>query len=156
MMSTLMFASALAGCASTAELPLVFGQTHTVGISMGASTTDQGGEFTLGYRDRNVAIVPVVMSSGASGATQLSATATGGFTDALSVLGQFEVNSDATARKIGLGKFFATGLAAKVLADGFSAQLSGQPEEEQAPVKVAAAAPQGCTLVSDNGKAAGN
>lgn len=134
----MMFAAAgSAGCASTAEMPLVFGQTHTVGISMGASAADQGGEFTLGYRDRNVAVVPVV-TSGPNGPSPLRATATDGHADALSVLGQFEVNSDATARKVGLGKFFATGLAAKVLADGFSAQLSGEPVEPPPPVKVAA------------------
>lgn len=127
----------LAGCASNAEMPLVFGQTHTVGISMGASATDQGGEFTLGYRDRNVAVVPVVLK-GTDGQTRLGATATDDHNDAFSVLGQFEVKSNATERKVGLGKFFATGLAAKVLAEGFSARLENAPFEEEAPVKVAA------------------
>lgn len=156
-MSVVVFASVLsAGCASMDTMPLVFGQSHTVGISMGASAADQGGEFTLGYKDRNIAVVPVVMASGETGASQLKATATDGHADALSVLGQFEVESDATTRKVGLGKFFATGLAAKVLADGFSARLSGETEE-QPPVQVAASdAPGHRTGRAGNAETAGN
>ena len=44
--------------------------------------------------------------------------------NSLSVLGQFEVDAQAAGPKVGLGKFFATGLAADKLADGFSAKLS--------------------------------
>jgi hypothetical protein len=42
------------------------------------------------------------------------------YSDALSVFGQFSVNADqGTNTTIGLGKFFATGLAARNLAAGF-------------------------------------
>ena len=50
-----------------------------------------------------------------------------GGSDALSVLGQFEVRSSTRTADVGLGKFFATGLAAQKLADGFSDQIAGKP-----------------------------
>ena len=43
--------------------------------------------------------------------------------DAFSVLGQFEVDSNGRQVEVGLGKFFATGLAAQKLADGFACKL---------------------------------
>jgi hypothetical protein len=114
----------IAGCATKQNLPLVFGQAHTVGISMSSSATQQGGEFTLGYKDWNFAIVPVTVSQADGGNTQIQSTATEDFHDALSVLGQFDVKASATQRDVGLGKFFATGMAAKTLADGFAAKLA--------------------------------
>jgi hypothetical protein len=51
--------SFLIGCASNQDLPLVFGQSQTVGISIGAGASEQGADFVLGYKDKNVAIVPV-------------------------------------------------------------------------------------------------
>ena len=48
------------------------------------------------------------------------------FTDSMSVLGQFDVAATGgTESSVGLGRFFATGLAARNLAEGFSCQLSG-------------------------------
>ena len=47
-------------------------------------------------------------------------TGGGKFSDAMSVFGQFQVNTNAgVATNAGLGKFFATGLAAQDLAVGF-------------------------------------
>lgn len=132
-------------CACQTSPTLVFGQSHTVGISIGGSASDTGAELTLGYKDRDVAIVPVaiVPAKGTTGTTQMvnstvgSASGTGQDSDALSVLGQFEVSAGAQSQNVGLGKFFATGLAAQKLADGFSCKLgscaddgassSGQP-----------------------------
>jgi len=115
----------LGGCAtSNTNLPLVFGQSHTVGLSIGGSATDQGVDLTLGYKDKNVAIVPVTIKQRDGNSTQIKANATKDHLDALSVLGQFELKSDATQANVGLGKFFATGMAAKTLADGFKAKLS--------------------------------
>ena len=126
----------LGACSSTPSL--VFGQSHSVGISVGGSTTDAGGEISIGYKDRDVAVVPVaiVAKDGAVNADtmRVHSTVGGNATDALSVLGQFNVNSKASAPEVGLGKFFATGLAAQKLADGFACKLSGatscSPEEE--------------------------
>lgn len=101
------------GCASQGDLPLVFGQSHTVGISMSGSVPEQAADLTIGYKDKNIAVVPV----------QPEATAPGN-SDALSTLGQFELNADANQVKAGLGKFFATGMAARVLSEGFRCAVS--------------------------------
>ena len=56
----------------------------------------------------------------------------GELTDAMSVLGQFEFQAGSGGGNVGgagpsavLGKFFATGAAAQVLAQGFANKLSG-------------------------------
>jgi hypothetical protein len=137
----------LSGCSTSDNLPLVFMQTTTVGISASATAAQAAPDLTLGYRDVDVAIVPVVAGghsvrgvspAGADGTptdspippVQVAATLSnaGGkspaYTDALSVFGQFTVNtgqgSNATTPTVGLGKFFATGLAARNLASGFA------------------------------------
>lgn len=119
---------ALGGCQSMPNPPLVFGQAQTLGVTIAGSPATQGGEFTVGYRDSNFAVVPVTVTQGDGGVTQLNATAGAGFNDALSTLGQFEASTGVgnLAAGVGLGKFFATGLAAKVLADGFRGHLSGE------------------------------
>jgi hypothetical protein len=108
-------ALALAVSACAGEPMLVFGQSQTVGLTIGASTTEQRGELSLGYKDYDVAVVPTQTLSQA-----------GDHADSLSVIGQFEVDGGAegAAPRVGLGKFFATGLAAKTLADGFRCQVS--------------------------------
>jgi len=114
----------ITGCAEISNPPLIFGQSHTVGITVSASAPDQGGELTIGYKDRNFAIIPVTVKQGDGNSTQIKATATANHQDALSVLGQFEVNTKVTGPEASLGKFFATGIAANKLADGFQAKLS--------------------------------
>ncbi len=113
-----------AAACSNVNTPLLFGQTQTVGITINGSTTTQGGELTLGYRDYDIAIIPTTVTQGSGAVTQLNATAGDGFSDALSVIGQFQVSAQGAGPQVTLGKFFATGLAAKTLADGFKAQLS--------------------------------
>jgi hypothetical protein len=110
------------GCASNQNMALIFGQQHTVGISIGASTIDQGGEFVLGYKDKDFAIVPVTVKQ-ADGSSTLVKSEVLGAIDAMSVLGQFEVSSGTQSNNVSLGKFFATGLAAQKLADGFKEKL---------------------------------
>lgn len=125
----------LSGCASSQNMPLLFGQSQTVGITVGGSATDQGAEFTLGYKDKNFAVVPVTVKQNSGDSTQVRAQASAGYEDALSVLGQFEVTSSTNSANVGLGKFFATGNAAKTLADGFSAKLGGTPSKSDVPAK---------------------
>ena len=115
----------LSGCASNQDLPLIFGQSQTVGISIGAGASDQGADFVLGYKDKNVAIVPVTVKDSDGGSVQVASKSGEEFEDALSVLGQFEVKTDTSQGNVGLGKFFATGAAAKSLSDGFSCKLAG-------------------------------
>jgi hypothetical protein len=134
-------AMALAGCYSTQNPPLVFLQATTVGIS--ASTTGSSGtpELALGYRDIDVALVPVTDEAGRQIRAKNPNPNAGGkgkFEDALSVFGQFQVNTNAGAQtSAGLGKFFATGLAAEQLAVGFKYKEGGTP----IPIPKAGAAP---------------
>ena len=118
----------LAGCESVPNPPLVFAQSQTVGVTIAGSPASQGGEFTVGYRDWNLAVVPVTVTQGDGSVTSLTASANQNkdqkFEDAFSTLGQFDVNVEGgTTNKVGLGKFFATGLAAKTLADGFAESM---------------------------------
>jgi len=123
----------LAGCATSQNMPLIFGQSHTVGIAISGSATDQGADFTLGYRDRDFAVVPVTVKQNNGDSTQVKAIASADHQDALSVLGQFEVTSSTNSANVGLGKFFATGIAAKTLADGFAAKLGAASIEKATP-----------------------
>jgi len=120
----------LSSCAKNQHMPLIFGQSQTVGISIGASTADQGADFTLGYEDKNIALVPIAISDKDGNMQYVGSSITDEnnndvFEDAYSVLGQFKVQTSTNAQgNAGLGKFFATGGAAKTLADGFSCQLA--------------------------------
>jgi len=120
----------LSGCASNQNLPLIFGQSQTVGISIGGNASDQGADFVLGYKDKNIAIVPIAVQVSEGSYAQVGSMSGENFDDSFSVIGQFEVKSG-TSRggDVGLGKFFATGAAAKALADGFSSKLSGEDIE---------------------------
>ncbi|WP_374310505.1 hypothetical protein [Methylocella sp.] len=121
------FCAFLCGCAQSGNTPLLFGQTQTVGITANGSTTQQAAELTLGYRDFNVALVPVAVSTPSGELIPVRGSVGGQQAgDAYSVLGQFSVDARSQAPSAKLGKFFATGLAAQKLADGFSAQLSNK------------------------------
>ena len=133
------------GCSSTgSNLPLMFGQSHTLGISLSSTAANQGVDLSLGYKDQDVAVVPVAVTVGEeqkkneksqeSQIKEIYSTVRGpGNRDALSVLGQFSVNTSAGSEgtKVGLGKFFATGLAAQKLSDGFCAALGGKCNEDE-------------------------
>ena len=121
-------AGVLSGCEAVPNPPLVFAQSQTLGVTIAGSPAAQGGEFTVGYRDWNMAVVPVTVTQGDGSVTALTASANEqagqDFQDAFSTLGQFEAEVEGgTSPKVGLGKFFATGLAAKVLADGFAKSM---------------------------------
>lgn len=120
------FSTLSAGCASNADLPLIFGSSNTIGISIGGSLPEQGGDFTIGYKGRDFAIVPVTLVQPDGTEQQIGGELRGDkFRDAFSVLGQFESSASrsSTGTKTGLGKFFATGVAAKKLSDGFAKRL---------------------------------
>lgn len=115
----------LTACTTTGQqMPLVFARTQTVGISIAGSVPDQGAHLTLGYSDRNLAVVPTATAGG----ELIRSTATENnqpFNDALSVLGQFEINGNAARVETSLGTFFTTGLAARNVAEGFRDRLRG-------------------------------
>ena len=121
-------------CSDLNELPLIFGQSHIVGLNIAASaTTDQPIDLTLGLKDRDFALVPIDPPAQADreiGATVANGQQTDSGTsidrDALSTFGQFELDAKAkaAAAEVGLGKFFATGMAARILAEGFRCGVS--------------------------------
>ena len=115
----------LAGC-STSTMPLVFGQARSIGLDVSGSVAPQQSiGISLGYKDDYIAVVPKN--------ERAEAPDDNGHVhrDALSVLGQFDLKTKifvgeqtGTTASAGLGNFFATGLAAKTLADGFACKLS--------------------------------
>src|SRR5579871_115467 len=122
---------ALSACSAPIEPPLVFYQATTVGISATASAAQASPEISLGYRDTDVAVVPVTTATGEHIRSKNPNTTNGKgkFEDALSVFGQFQVDTGAGAQQanVGLGKFFATGIAAEQLAVGFKYKEGGTP-----------------------------
>ncbi len=113
-------APALAGCKTDGDVPLIFVQTTSVGITAATTGGQATPELTVGYRDVDVAMVPVTSARIPVG----SSSAGGKYTDAYSVLGQFSVGANATTSpNATLGKFFATGTAASKLAEGYRCQL---------------------------------
>jgi hypothetical protein len=121
-------ATLAAGCATNFDIPLIFVQSNTAGIDIGTSASSQGADFVLGYKGSDFAIVPVtvVQSDGSTNQIEAGVEKDGKkYSDALSVFGQFSINSNNNAKspKSGLGRFFATGQAAKRLSDGYAAKL---------------------------------
>ena len=117
----------LLGCTQGQNIPLVFAQTESVGITINTGATQTSPELTLGYRDVDAAVIPVTYSPSSGSVSPLLGkiwTSGGENDDALSVLGQFSVSAQASGACVGLGKFFATGLAAKKLTDGFATDLA--------------------------------
>lgn len=136
----------LVGCASDLprNMPLVFGESITFGVGIGTSTADQGVDLTLGFKSRDVAIIPVLtyekdgklvplQSEVTEKITHEESTDTGGDRkitkkpvskainkDAYSVIGQFGSITDGSSKRVGLNKFFATGVAAQQLSEGFA------------------------------------
>lgn len=113
------------------EDTVVFGQAHTVGISAGQAPGAAAPEFVLGYKDANVALLPAAVKDATGNPTPLGGTTKGGgseFGETFSVFGQFSANSALGGQQnpdVGLGKFFATGIAAQKLASGFACNVSG-------------------------------
>lgn len=120
---------AVAACGNLEATHLVFGQEQSVGLTIAGSGPQQDAELTLGFKDKNIAVVPVAVKD-ANGQVVLTArTDSGpglGISDSFSTIGQFELDTGkSTAVSVGLGKFFATGNAAQTLAQGFADRLSG-------------------------------
>lgn len=117
----------LTGCATGPDTPLIFGASNTVGISIGASAREQGVDFVVGYKGQDFAMVPVTAVKPDGGSLQLGGTVQGNdFKDAFSVFGHFSLNAGSeVAKRQSIGKFFATGLAASNLSEGYREKLGG-------------------------------
>ena len=119
---------AVSGCSAIENPPLIFASQQTLGASVSGDAAERSMELTLGFKGRELAVIPVTVKQ-ANGSSQVQSSVGLGYTDALSVLGQFEataggeVDEQKAGTNVGLGKFFATGLAAQKLADGFAAKL---------------------------------
>lgn len=138
----------LSNCTPGQSQYLIFVQTESVGITVSGGTTNLNPQFSIGYNDVDAAIIPVAVASSLSGSAGLSGSQSlsgqqpiGGYmpifatrglsgqkSDTLSVFGQFEVNASESISSASpsakLGKFFATGIAAEYLAQGFKNSLS--------------------------------
>lgn len=125
---------ALAACSTVDSSPLIFGQGLTVGISVGASPTNNATpEITLGVKQANLAIVPTVipgevpLPANEFATRRIAAFGAGegeskGIEDALSTFGSFSNNTSVNG--VTLGVFFATGVAAQRLSEGFRCAVS--------------------------------
>lgn len=114
---------AVSACGNLESTNLVFGQSESIGLKIAGSGPQQNAELSLGYSGDNIAIVPAATRDAAGNLTIISSSIRGmqNGQDALSTLGNFELETgDNTVVSVGLGKFFATGSAAQVLAQGFA------------------------------------
>lgn len=110
--------------------PLVFAQTNSMGIDIQTAISTEGPQFTIGYTGRNMALIPITMESEDGvlkrlGSQLFDTTLNNPVaTDALSVFGQFEANTETAAFNYGLNRFFTTGVAARRLTEGFRARIA--------------------------------
>jgi hypothetical protein len=111
---------ALAGCQQNRD-DLLFLDSNLLGVQATAGGAE-GATAKLGYSSTSVAKVPIVARDDDGRATALLADQGPGFTGTYSVLAQFD--SQSTGQDVGLGRFFATGFAARVLAEGWADKLA--------------------------------
>ena len=125
----------LSACATSGS-PLIFGEAVNFGVTANVGPDSQGFDFTLGYKDKNLAIVPVAIVTDDKVRKILAHhTKCTKRHDALSVFGQFtsqgnwSMLSTEQEKKgaIKLDRFFATGLAAATLADGYRKGMQAEP-----------------------------
>lgn len=114
-------ASMLSACGST--LPLTFADKTTVGVDVSAS--EQGVDLVVGFKTKSLAIVPIAVrkkdTSGNYSEVEKLQAEDSTKKDAYSTFGNFTVDTKAQAgtasASIGLGRFFATGVAAQNIAN---------------------------------------
>ncbi|HSV46361.1 MAG TPA: hypothetical protein VLJ58_11280, partial [Ramlibacter sp.] len=134
------------------QSPLVYARTDVFGFDIGGAVAEQGLQFTMGYRTRNLALIPVVMVGAGGWVTKLA----GGdmpankddkpdVTDSFSVLGQFKADTETRRVSFGFERFFATGVAAQNLAHGMGESI----HKQDAPTTTAKTVPNG-TKVADS------
>jgi hypothetical protein len=123
----------LSACGNTQGADLIFGQQESMGLTISASAPQQGGGLNLGYSSLDIAIIPVVVETAdghivLKGETKTladSSESAGGLSDALSAIGQFDLSTGSNGMvSAGLEKFFATGNAAQILAQGFADKMN--------------------------------
>lgn len=134
---------------------LVFGTNTRAGLNVGYDPKMQNGSILVGYDRQEAVWMPLLANTNPKGnapalpangavADSLYRGADGGLTDAYSVLASFgaEFNAKASAETTaggGLAQFFATGLAARTLADRGAADLLTVPSDAAAHARKAEA-----------------
>lgn len=115
------------------QSPLVYARTDVFGLDIGGAVAEQGMQFTMGYRTRNLALIPVVMVGAGGWVTKLvggdmpaNADDKPDVTDSFSVLGQFKADTETRKVSFGFERFFATGVAAQHLAHGMEESIQQQ------------------------------
>lgn len=109
------------------QRPLVYARTDVYGFDISGTTAEQGSSFTLGYANRNLALVPIVALSGGGRPSHLLGRHEAALQDAYSVLGQFSASAQARQLGFGLERYFATGIAAQNLATGLRKAIASTP-----------------------------
>jgi len=115
-------AMSLAGCAGS-TLPVVFADKTVLGVDISGS--EQGADLSLGFKTRSLSIVPVAVrqKDAAGNVTKIELIEGRGkdedVKDSFSTFGNFTTDTGVkgVAASVGLGRFFATGVAAQTLAD---------------------------------------
>lgn len=116
--------SVLTGCGAGQESPMVFMQRDNVGLLVSGSAVDAGATINVAYEGKNIAIIPVSYEESPGKRRRVTAESHTGFRDTLAVFGRFtKEGKTGTQISSGLGKFFATGLSALNISDGFGASL---------------------------------
>lgn len=132
-----MAAVLLCGGCATYDNELLFAESTDIGIGVQPNPTG-GAQFNLGYKQRDLAVIPVGAIDSKGEIKQRRTSTLNGDKDSLSVFGQFSAdvgnrgsdigsdasgansNSDTDRERAVLGRFFATGLAAQYLAKGYA------------------------------------
>lgn len=130
--ATLMACALGATACGSSDPRLLYVQADKIGINTEAGTGAQGGTIDLGYRGFNATRVPVTTRDANGNVRQIRGTFQDGgghYADAHSVFGRFQASAGG-GQGIGLNKFFATGISARQLANGYQNKLRGRKSPE--------------------------
>ena len=124
------------------QRPLIYLRSDVVGFDIGGSAAEQGAQFTFGYSGRNIAMIPVASlgAGGRVGGLSGQESADDKTSDTYSVFGQFRASTETARLGFGLERFFATGIAARNLAEGVQ-DLIAKGESKTAPTAAVPAGP---------------
>ncbi|WP_341893459.1 hypothetical protein, partial [Variovorax sp. YR752] len=111
----------LGACASNP--PLLFADSTTVGLKLGADTASLGGAVSLGVKNQSLAVVPVSVVDHTSQAFSMTGQA-GNRVDALSVFAVFKTDAENKDSPVKIGQVFSTGAAAQLITQGFECHLA--------------------------------
>lgn len=142
----------LAACA--VNPPMIFGDQVTFGLQAGTDMAAAGGAFTVGYKQRSVAVVPVSVLKADGQAAALRGS-DGTDRDALSVFAVFEATAPSPNDRLRIGQIFATGSAAQEISAGYECHLRRQANcaaPAAAGAASAAAAPAAATSPVDTAR----